>query len=112
MELKVIDLAAYLAVADKLDCEPSKLTEQLGPELIGLCKEVSRALKEAGAVVVKDPRCSAEENNRFIEMMERYYESPEEYKRPQERPNFHYQSSLADGVSIRAEPYIGGVGDY
>ncbi|KAM4082532.1 hypothetical protein ACJW30_11G181900 [Castanea mollissima] len=91
MELKVIDLKAYLAVMDKLDFEQSKITEQLGPELTRLCKEVASSLREAGAVVVRDPRCSEEENEKFIEMMERHYESPVEYKRPQERPDFHYQ---------------------
>nr|XP_023892913.1 uncharacterized protein LOC112004906 [Quercus suber]POE60319.1 hypothetical protein CFP56_17380 [Quercus suber] len=94
MELKVIDLKAYLAVMDKLDGEPSKITEELGPELTRLCKEVARSLREAGAVVVRDPRCSEEENEKFIEMMERYYESPVEYKRPQERPDFHYQVGI------------------
>ncbi|XP_030965462.1 uncharacterized protein LOC115986499 [Quercus lobata] len=94
MELKVIDLKAYLAVMDKLDGEPSKITEQLGPELTRLCKEVASSLREAGAVVVRDPRCSEEENEKFIEMMERYYESPVEYKRPQERPDFHYQVGI------------------
>ena len=89
--LPVIDMTAYVAVMDKLDGEPSKLKEQLGPELTESCKQLAQVLSEAGAVVVKDPRCSAEENKQFIEMMERYYESPVEYKRPQERPSLRYQ---------------------
>ncbi|XP_050284010.1 uncharacterized protein LOC126724005 isoform X2 [Quercus robur] len=92
--LPVIDMTAYLAVMDKLDGEPSKLKEQLGPELTESCKQLARVLSEAGAVVVKDPRCSAEENEHFIEMMERYYETPVEYKRPQERPSLRYQVGI------------------
>ena len=90
----MIDLKAYLAVMDKLEGEPSKITEQLGPELTRLCKEVASSLREAGAVVVRDPRCLEEENEKFIEMMERYYESPVEYKLPQERPDFLYQVGI------------------
>ena len=90
----VIDLTAYLAVMDKLDGDPSKLKEQLGPELTESCKQLAQVLSEAGAVVVKDPRCSAEENEQFIEMMERYFERPVEYKRPQERPSLRYQVGI------------------
>lgn len=89
----MIDLMPYLAVAEELEPygDRSKLRERLGPELSGMCSEVSRILKETGALLVKDPRCTAEDNDRFIDMMERYFESPVEFKRLQERPHLHYQ---------------------
>ncbi|XP_040995322.1 uncharacterized protein LOC121241564 [Juglans microcarpa x Juglans regia] len=103
MDLPVIDLTPYLAAANErsLDVVPSMLTDRLGPELRGLCSEVSRVLKETGALLVKDPRCTAEDNDRFIDMMERYFESPVEFKLLQERPNLHYQVGVTpEGVEI------------
>ncbi|KAI9117987.1 hypothetical protein K1719_011129 [Acacia pycnantha] len=38
-----------------------------------------------------DPRCSVQDNDRFIDMMEKYFESPQEFKSRQERPQLHYQ---------------------
>lgn len=78
MELPVIDLAPYLE-------------KELDSQIKSLCCEVSRTLKETGALLVKDPRCTAEDNDRFIDMMEKYFQQPEEFKRLQERPHLHYQ---------------------
>jgi hypothetical protein len=52
---------------------------------------VSRSLKETGALLVKDPRCSVEDNEQFLDMMERYFERSDEFKRLQERAHLHYQ---------------------
>ncbi|MED6171807.1 hypothetical protein PIB30_044225 [Stylosanthes scabra] len=81
MDLPVIDLSPYLAVSG----------DKLSPELTALCGEVSRTLRETGALVVKDPRCSVEDNDRFIDMMERYFHSPPDFKQRHERPYLHYQ---------------------
>lgn len=91
MDLPVIDLTVYLALAGEINGDPSTLTGSVGPELSGLCREVSRVLRETGALLVKDPRCTAEDNDRFIDMMEQYFERPAEFKRLQERPALHYQ---------------------
>ncbi|KAE8660868.1 hypothetical protein F3Y22_tig00116951pilonHSYRG01004 [Hibiscus syriacus] len=69
MELPVIDLAPYLEIAAEGDL-PNPASGL--PEL---CREVSRILKETGALLVKDPRCTAD-NDRFIDMMEKYFEKP------------------------------------
>ena len=84
MELPVIDLQPYLDLSLSSDND----------EMKRVCSEVSRTLSETGALLVKDPRCSAEDNDRFIDMMERYFEQPDEVKRLQERPNLHYQVSF------------------
>ncbi|KAJ8444504.1 hypothetical protein Cgig2_028319 [Carnegiea gigantea] len=81
----VIDLSPYLD-------DPSN------PELQKLCSEVSRTLKETGALLIRDPRCSAEDNDRFLDMMEKYFEQPPEFKRLQERPHLHYQCDVSVGV--------------
>ncbi|XP_028774343.1 uncharacterized protein LOC114753660 [Neltuma alba] len=80
MELPVVDLSPYLAVSG-----------DLSSDLVALCSEVSRSLTETGALLIKDPRCSVQDNDRFIDMMEKYFESPQEFKRRQERPHLHYQ---------------------
>ncbi|KAH7570665.1 hypothetical protein ACOSP7_018992 [Xanthoceras sorbifolium] len=98
MELPVIDLAPYLSVGVKIgDDDASKVANEVGE----LCLEVSRILRETGALLVKDPRCTVEDNDRFIDMMEKYFESPSEFKRLQERPNLHYQVGVTpEGVEV------------
>ncbi|TYJ20991.1 hypothetical protein E1A91_A08G034600v1 [Gossypium mustelinum] len=99
MELPVIDLAPYLAIADAGNREGESTKRVSG--LTELCHEVSRLLKETGALLVKDPRCTAEDNDRFIDMMEKYFEKPAEFKRLQERPFLHYQVGVTpEGVEV------------
>ncbi|KAL9993660.1 putative isopenicillin N synthase [Helianthus debilis subsp. tardiflorus] len=93
MELPVIDLHPYLSATHSGDT--------LTPELKTICSEVSKTLRETGALLVKDPRCSALDNDRFIDMMERYFQQPDELKRLQERPNLHYQVGVTpEGVEV------------
>lgn len=80
MELAVMDLAPYLSH-----------TGQEDPRITALCGEVSRMLRETGALLVKDPRCSVQDNDRFIDMMERYFSSPHHFKLLHERPHLHFQ---------------------
>ncbi|KAG5565202.1 hypothetical protein RHGRI_001188 [Rhododendron griersonianum] len=104
MELPVIDLAPYLEVSSKSsgNCRDEEEEElELDPELKTLCCEVSRTLRETGALLVKDPRCSANDNDRFIDMMENYFERPQDFKRRQERPHLHYQVGVTpEGVEV------------
>ncbi|KAL8204370.1 hypothetical protein R6Q57_009993 [Mikania cordata] len=97
MELPVIDLQPYLdAVSGNHSGDVP-----LNPRLKMICSEVSRTLIETGALLVKDPRCSAQDNDRFIDMMERYFEQPAEFKRLQERPSLHYQVGVTpEGVEV------------
>ena len=87
MELPVIDIAPYLEIAGNGEDESTKRASVLSE----LCREVSRLLKETGALLVQDPRCTVEDNDRFIDMMEKYFEKPAEFKRLQGRPYLHYQ---------------------
>nr|KAJ0227102.1 hypothetical protein LSAT_V11C100043210 [Lactuca sativa] len=97
MELPVIDLEPYLDVVSGKYCGD----EVLNPQLKTACSEVSRTLKETGALLVKDPRCSAQDNDRFIDMMEKYFEQPDEFKRLQERPHLHYQVGVTpEGIEV------------
>ncbi|XP_038977147.1 uncharacterized protein LOC120107779 [Phoenix dactylifera] len=97
MDLPVVDLAPYLVIAGS----PDPAAEAADEELRELCAVVSRSLRDTGALLVKDPRCSAEDNDRFLDMMERYFERSEEFKRLQERPHLHYQVGVTpEGVEI------------
>eukprot|EP00258_Populus_trichocarpa_P034810 XP_024450829.1 uncharacterized protein LOC7463867 isoform X2 [Populus trichocarpa] len=104
MEIPVIDLSRYLEIADKLSTDPVILSgqvEEVGSWLSELCKEVSQILRETGALVVKDPRCTAEDNDKFIDMMEKYFERPREFKLLQERSHLHYQVGVTpEGVEV------------
>ncbi|BFG20136.1 hypothetical protein CerSpe_064100 [Prunus speciosa] len=86
MELTVVDLSLYLGTKG---------------EVKELCGEVSRSLRETGALLVKDPRYTAEDNDRFLDMMEKYFDRPPEFKRLQERPQLHYQVGVTpEGVEV------------
>ncbi|KAL5983287.1 hypothetical protein ACLOJK_017371 [Asimina triloba] len=96
MDLPVIDLAPYLEIR-AVDHE----TQCLGLDLQSLCSEVSRTLRDTGALLVKDPRCSVEDNDRFLDMMELYFQKSQEFKRLQERPHLHYQVGVTpEGVEV------------
>ncbi|KNA04713.1 hypothetical protein SOVF_197110 [Spinacia oleracea] len=88
-----------------IDLEPYLELERSGngnsDEMKRLCMEVSRTLKETGALLVKDPRCSAQDNDRFLDMMENYFQQPPDFKRLQERPLLHYQVGVTpEGVEV------------
>ncbi|XP_047956267.1 uncharacterized protein LOC125202002 [Salvia hispanica] len=94
MQIPVIDLSPYLEFSRNSHQEPDS-------NLKSLCSEVSRTLKETGALLVKDPRCSAADNDRFLDMMEKYFEMPDDFKRLQERPHLHYQVGVTpEGVEV------------
>lgn len=80
MELTVIDLSSYLAMSG-----------QCNSQITALCDEVSRNLRDKGALLVKDPRCSVEDNDRIVNMIERYFSSADEFKLLHKRPELHYQ---------------------
>lgn len=117
MGLSVIDLQPYLrwredslaqtaAAADGSE-ESSKefngLVEmELNDEgLRSSCENVATCLRETGALVVKDPRCSSKDNDEFLDMMERYFGQSDALKRKQERPDLHYQVGVTpEGVEM------------
>lgn len=94
MELLVVDLAPYLQSI-------SKGGDVIDQELKNQCFEVSKTLRETGALLVKDPRCTVEDNDRFLDMMESYFEKPDEFKRLQQRSHLHYQvGATPEGVEV------------
>ncbi|XP_078443458.1 2-oxoglutarate (2OG) and Fe(II)-dependent oxygenase superfamily protein [Wolffia australiana] len=102
MELPVIDLESYFDLSSKISSrERGCEMEGLESKLQEMCSRVSTTLRETGALLVKDPRCSVEDNDRFLDMMERYFASSDQFKRNQERPQLHYQVGVTpEGVEI------------
>ncbi|XP_073024795.1 uncharacterized protein [Primulina eburnea] len=98
MEIPVIDLAPYLEFSENHNCADKN---ELDLSLKNMCSEVSRTLRDTGALLVQDPRCTAEDNDRFLDMMEMYFEMPDEFKRRQERSHLHYQVGVTpEGVEV------------
>lgn len=70
-------------------------------ELRESCAKVSACLRETGVLVIRDPRCSTEDNDRFLDMMERYFGQATDLKRQQERPELHYQVGVTpEGIEV------------
>ncbi|KAK1259018.1 hypothetical protein QJS04_geneDACA010356 [Acorus gramineus] len=99
MDLPVIDLTPYLdhaASGGGYGGDPDPVSD-----LGRLCGRVSETLRETGALLVRDPRCSADDNDRFLDMMESYFERSDEFKRRQQRPDLHYQVGVTpEGVEV------------
>ena len=54
-------------------------------------------LRKQSFVIVRDPRVSAADNDRYLDMMERYFAQPEETLRKDERPEVYYQVGVSKG---------------
>jgi len=55
------------------------------------CQLLAQTLKETSCLIIKDPRVSEEDNNKFLDMMERYYDLPHETKMKDVHPELSYQ---------------------
>ncbi|KAJ7277063.1 hypothetical protein O6H91_Y391900 [Diphasiastrum complanatum] len=110
VELPVIDLEPYLLATGRDVTSSSSarhnatvldLDIQQHKDISEVCERVASCLREAGALVVRDPRCSFQDNDRFLDMMERYFGQTAEFKRQQERPHLHYQVGVTpEGVEL------------
>ncbi|KAF9973328.1 hypothetical protein BGZ73_003440 [Actinomortierella ambigua] len=76
--LPIIDLGIFLSTPDS-------------PEAIAECKRAADAIRDFGALIVKDPRVTEKENNDFIDMIEDYFAQPTEVKLKDARPEYGYQ---------------------
>eukprot|EP00871_Galdieria_phlegrea_P005463 jgi/Galph1/5918/GphlegSOOS_G4541.1 len=78
MQLPVVNLNAFLTNEDR------------GQE----CLVLVEALHRYGAVAVKDSRVNEEHNEKFLNLLEQYFEQPTELKLRDCRPEVHYQVGL------------------
>lgn len=57
-------------------------------------KQILKALHDTGILLVKDPRIDLVKNEKFIELMEKYFYLPDEIKRHHVHKELHYQVGL------------------
>ncbi|CEP00972.1 hypothetical protein PBRA_008284 [Plasmodiophora brassicae] len=89
--IPVVDIQPFLSGGD-------------GQSLSDACKEVARSLQQYGVIIIKDPRVTEADNDVFVDMMERYYEQPNEFKED-ERPELHYQVGVTPSTKERARDH-------
>lgn len=77
--IAIVDVAAFRAAAAG------------SAERQAICERVARSLHESGCLIIRDPRVTAEDNAAFVALMEQYYGQGDDAKRPDARPELHYQ---------------------
>ncbi|KAI3638448.1 hypothetical protein MIR68_002946 [Amoeboaphelidium protococcarum] len=93
IQVPIVDLGEYLALRDGGVSDNKVLKD--------LCQQVSLALSEFGALIVKDPRVTEDHNNQFLTLMEQYFEQPYDEKIKDARPHLHYQVGITpEGVEV------------
>jgi len=55
------------------------------------CKTIGQILHQYGFLLVHDPRVNEAENDKFIDLLEKYYDQPESARMPDVRKEYHYQ---------------------
>ena len=78
--LPIVDLAAFLA-GDASD-----------PAVQDSCRAVAECLRDTGALIVRDPRVNAQDNSKFLDMMEAYFSQPHEAKLADVHSELCYQA--------------------
>lgn len=73
--IDLVDISSYLAK----------------PEVSEDCRRIATSLKDYGAVLIRDPRVESRDSDKFVNLMERYFEQPDEVKMEDARPNLFYQ---------------------
>lgn len=66
------------------------------------CSEIAHLLHEFGILIVRDERVDDRLNTNFLDMMEQYYEQPEEVRLQDARPDVHYQVGVTPEEVERA----------
>lgn len=78
-----IDTSAFL--------EAQKQGSLSSEEIRSLCNKVAEIFKETGILIVRDPRVQPEDNDRFLDMVEDYFDQPFDTKMLDARPEAGYQ---------------------
>jgi len=67
------------------------LKDKTSAEAIQDCKNVADTLKKTSCLIIRDPRVTEEDNFKFLDMMERYYDQPRDSKMKDVHPELSYQ---------------------
>jgi len=67
------------------------LQDKSSPSALKDCEEAAETLKKTSCLIVKDPRVTEQDNQIFLDMMERYYDQSLEDKMKDVHPELSYQ---------------------
>lgn len=67
------------------------LEDPKSPAALADCKALAESLRKTSALVIRDPRVSEEDNNTFLDQMERYFGQSHEKKMKDVHPELSYQ---------------------
>lgn len=98
LTLPVVEFSAFF---DK-DKDPARYQAE--------CEKVAHALHHFGLVIVKDPRVAESDNNRFLNMMERYFAGSDGLR--DARPEFGYQVGVTKDFVELPRNHCKSVGAY
>jgi len=69
----------------------SFLKDPNSPAAIDACKKMAKTLEETSCLIIKDPRVTEDDNNKFLDLMESYWLQPRDVKMQDVHPELHYQ---------------------
>jgi isopenicillin N synthase-like dioxygenase len=83
------------------------------------CKKIVQCLHETSCLIIKDPRVTFQDNEVFLNTMEKYYDQPFETKKKDARPEWSYQvgstpeftevprnhEQVIDGMNMKEKPH-------
>eukprot|EP00941_MAST-03F_sp_MAST-3F-sp1_P003856 g3856.t1 len=96
LEMPVVNLDTILARNEDGTTTEAGLAE---------CEKVVECLHKYGVLVVKDSRVSEDDNNNFLNVMERYFEQEDTVKREDSRPELHYQIGSTPELTEKARDH-------
>jgi isopenicillin N synthase-like dioxygenase len=67
------------------------LKDPTSKESLAECAKLEQAIKQYSAFAIRDGRVTEEENSTFLDLMEDYFDQPNELKMADTRPELHYQ---------------------
>jgi len=67
------------------------LKDKTSEAAIADCKKLAETFKITSCLIIKDPRVTEEDNNKFLDMMESYYNLPHDLKMKDVHPEISYQ---------------------
>ena len=77
------DMSDYIAARQR--------GEEPGEEALAVCRAMADYIHRTGILVIRDPRVSSEDNDGFLDLLQRYYAQPREALMEDARPDIHYQ---------------------
>ena len=81
-------------------------------ETLATCQAMAEYIARTGILVIRDPRVSSDDNDGFLQMMQRYYSQPLEALMADARPDIYYQVCAHSPFEIaQRTPRHGGTGD-